>query len=233
MRTLIIVPAFNEEKNIPIVLEDLRENRVDADVLVVNDGSTDGTSAAARAGGASVVDLPLNLGIGGAMQTGFLYTRRGEYDAAVQFDGDAQHRADQLDLILKPLEAGEADLVVGSRFLTGGEAEGFKSSAPRLAGIRLFAWVLSALTGWRLTDTTSGFRAYGRRSIGLFSGYYPDDYPEVEALLILKKNGMKVKEVPVLMRERQWGKSSITPLRSVYYMVKVMLAVLIGSFRGR
>jgi glycosyltransferase involved in cell wall biosynthesis len=231
MRTLVIVPAFNEEKNIPPVIEDLRKHVGGTDILVINDGSTDGTSEAARREGAMVVDLPMNIGIGGAVQTGFRYAHMEGYDVAVQFDGDGQHRADQLGIIIKPVVEGEADVVVGSRFLDKGVEEGYRTSFWRMAGIRLFSMVLTALTGLRISDTTSGFRAYNRRVIELFSESYPDDYPEVEAFIILYKNGMKVKEMPVLMRKRLWGKSSITPPRAVYYMVKVMLAVLLGSGR--
>jgi glycosyltransferase involved in cell wall biosynthesis len=231
MKALVIVPAFNEEKNIPPVIEDLRKHVGETDILVVNDGSTDGTSGAARREGAMVVDLPMNIGIGGAVQTGFRYAHMEGYDVAVQFDGDGQHRADQLGIIIKPVVEGEADVVVGSRFLDEGVEEGYRTSFWRMAGIRLFSMVLTALTGLRISDTTSGFRAYGSRVIELFSESYPDDYPEVEAFIILYKKGMKVKEMPVLMRKRLWGKSSITPPRAVYYMVKVMLAVLLGSGR--
>lgn len=228
MKVLVAVPAYNEEGNIPLVMEDLREHIPEADVLVVNDGSTDGTSAAARRAGAMVVDLPVNLGIGGAVQTGFRYALRGGYDVMVQFDGDGQHRADQMGVILRPVLEGEADVAVGSRFLSG-SAEGYKTSRWRMAGIRLFSYVLAALTGLRVMDTTSGFRAYGRKAIGLFSENYPDDYPEVEALITLYKNGLRVVESPVLMKKRLWGRSSITPPRAAYYMVKVMLAVLLGA----
>jgi glycosyltransferase involved in cell wall biosynthesis len=233
MRTLVVVPAFNEEKNIPLVIEDLGKHGKEADVLVVNDGSTDGTSGAARRGGVRVADLPVNLGIGGAVQTGFRYARMEGYDIVVQFDGDGQHRADQLGIVLKPIIDGEADVAVGSRFLSGEGCEGYKTSLWRHAGIRLFSVVLSVLTGLRITDATSGFRAYGKRAVELFSKHYPEDYPEVEAFIILYRNRMRVKEVPVLMKKRLWGESSITPPRAVYYMVKVMLAVLLGTFGRR
>jgi hypothetical protein len=232
VKTLVIVPAYNEERNIPIVIEELRAHLPGAEVLVVNDGSRDATADVARAGGATVLDLPMNLGIGGAMQAGFVYAHRGGFEAAVQFDGDAQHRGDQLRLILGPLEEGHADVIVGSRFVAGGPGGNYRPPLLRRVGIRLFARVLSALTGWPLTDTTSGFRAYGARAIALFAESYPEDYPEVEALLMLKKAGLAAGEVPVLMRERPWGTSSITPFRSIYYTVKVLLAVFIGSLRA-
>jgi hypothetical protein len=146
----------------------------------------------------------------------------------VQFDGDGQHRADQAGAILRPVVEGEADMAVGSRFLAG-SAEGYKSSPWRMAGIRLFSHMLAALTGLKVMDTTSGFRAYGRKAIELFSESYPEDYPEVEALITLYKSGLRVLEAPVLMRKRLWGRSSITPPRAAYYMVKVLLAMLLGG----
>lgn len=222
MKTLVIVPAYNEEGNIASVIAELRANGV-ADILVVNDGSTDRTSEIAHATGAMVADLPLNLGIGGAVQTGLIFAQEQGYEAAAQFDGDGQHRADQIGLIVGPIMRGEADLVVGSRFMesTGG---GYKVPLARNLGIR----VLRATLGGEFTDPTSGFRAFGKRAILRFSASYPEDYPEVEVLAETRKLGLRGMEVQVKMRQRAWGKSSIMP---VYYMVKVLLALAVRAGR--
>lgn len=227
MRVLVIVPAYNEEGNLPDVLHDLADSGFD--VLVVNDGSLDRTSAVARANGARVADLPLNLGIGGAVQTGLLHARDHGYDVAVQFDGDGQHRADQIALILDPIRDG-ADIVIGSRFLAPMEG-GYKVPLMRRLGIWMLSSLLSLVCGTRITDGTSGFRAMGRRAISVFAGDYPEDYPEVEAVIMARRLGLEVKEVPVMMRERQGGQSSITPMYAVYYMVKVFLAILVRMGR--
>ncbi|MDP2168741.1 MAG: glycosyltransferase family 2 protein [Thermodesulfovibrionales bacterium] len=223
MSVLVIIPAYNEEGNLPIVFQDLSSNFSSADFLVINDGSTDGTREAAEAHGAELIDLPYNLGIGAAMQTGFMFAFKAGYDVAIQFDGDGQHRADEIENILRPVLDGSADMAVGSRFLG---KSGYKVPVLRRAGIKIFSSILTFMTGIRFTDATSGFRAYGKRAIEMFSKYYPDDYPEVEAILLLHRNGIKVVEVPSEMRQRPSGKSSITFLRAVYYMVKVPLAVL-------
>lgn len=230
MRPLVIVPAYNEEESLPSVVRDLWDNFTDADIIVINDGSADQTSEVARSLGARVIDLPYNLGIGGAMQTGFLYAMEHGYEVAVQFDGDGQHRADEIPKILASVTTGSADMAIGSRFLGAGEP--YDVPFARRLGIRLFAFVQSRLTGLRLTDTTSGFRAYGKKAIETFADYYPDDYPEVEAIAILVSRGLGVVEVPALMRPRAKGRSSITPLRAVYYMVKVLISVFVGHRPG-
>ncbi len=230
MKTLAIVPAYNEEETVGAVILSLKERLPALDIIVVNDGSTDGTSEkAAATKRALVVDLPCNLGIGGAVQTGFLYAVREGYEAAFQFDGDGQHLASEVDKILAPILAGEADVVIGSRFLQGNE--GFRSTFTRRAGIRLFQWVNSLLTGQRITDNTSGFRAYNRKALIFLSRYYPSDYPEPEAVILLGRNGFRLKEVPVEMQERTSGRSSITAFRSLYYMVKVLLAIFVTAMR--
>lgn len=230
MKILAIVPAYNEEETIGAVILSLKERMPALDILVVNDGSTDRTSEkAAGTKKALVVDLPCNLGIGGAVQTGFLYAIREGYDVAFQFDGDGQHLAAEADKILAPILAGEVDVVIGSRFLGGNG--GFRSTFTRRMGIRLFQWVNSLLTGQRITDNTSGFRAYNRKALTFLSRYYPSDYPEPEAVILLGRSGFRLKEVPVEMRERATGRSSITAFRSLYYMVKVLLAIFVTALR--
>jgi glycosyltransferase involved in cell wall biosynthesis len=228
MKILVIVPAYNEENSIGGVISDLMANFPGGDILVVNDGSQDGTSEIARKLGAKVIDLPYNLGIGGAMQVGFLHALRENYDAAVQFDGDGQHRADQIVKILGPWQSDGADLVVGSRFLSD---EGFTSSFQRRIGAKILSYVVSTLIAKRITDTTSGFRLYGRKTIHFFSDYYPEDYPEVETLILAHKKGLRMAEVPSRLEPRTAGKSSITTIRAVYYMIKVLLAIFVDLLK--
>src|SRR4051794_21328254 len=225
---IAIVPALNEEEAVGRVIDEIRAFDPGFDIVVVDDGSTDRTAGIAVDRGAHVLRLPFNLGIGGAMQTGFRYAFEHGYDVAVQVDGDGQHDPTELPKILGPVVSGRADLVVGTRF--GGDGE-FRSTAIRRVGIRVFAWTVSRIVGQRVTDTTSGFRAIGRRGIALFAADYPHDYPEVEATVMVAKARLRLEEVPVAMRERAGGRSSITALRSVYYMVKVLLALFIGLFR--
>jgi glycosyltransferase involved in cell wall biosynthesis len=228
LKRMAIVPAMNEEASVGRVVEELKEFDPGMDVIVVDDGSVDRTAGIAGDRGAHVLRLPFNLGIGGAMQTGFRFAFENGYDVAVQVDGDGQHDPTELPKILGPVVSGEADLVVGTRF--GGEGE-FRSTAIRRIGIRVFAWTVSRIVGQKVTDTTSGFRAVGRRGIALFAVDYPHDYPEVEATVMVAKARLRLLEVPVSMRERAGGRSSITALRSVYYMVKVLLALFVGMFR--
>jgi hypothetical protein len=229
MKILVVVPAYNEENSIGGVISDLMANFPGGDILVVNDGSRDRTSEIARKLGAKVIDLPYNLGIGGAMQTGFRYALKGGYDAAIQFDGDGQHRADEIPKILVPYQRGDADLVVGSRFLSEG---GFTSSIQRKLGSKILSFVVSSLIGKRLTDTTSGFRLYGIKTIEFFSALYPEDYPEVEALILAHKKGLRVSEVPAEIDARKSGRSSITAARAGYYMVKVLLAIFVDLLKS-
>jgi len=229
MRRLAIMPAFNEEGSIGAVIDEIRAFDPDLKIVVVDDGSGDRTSEIARSRGVHVVTLPFNLGIGAAVQTGFRFARANNFDLAVQIDADGQHDPGELPAVLAPLLAGEADFVVGSRF-TGDRA--FRSSFVRRLGIRLFALIVSAIARQRLTDTTSGFRAVNRRGIALFAADYPHDYPEVETTVMVVKHRLRVKEVPVRMRERASGRSSITALRSVYYIFKVLLALFIDLFRS-
>ena len=228
MKILVIVPAYNEEGCISGVIEDLRNVFPQGDILVVNDGSMDLTSEKAKLLGVNVIDLPYNVGIGGAMQTGFLYALREGYDVALQFDGDGQHHADQIKKILKPFLSNSADLVVGSRFLSEG---GFTSSVPRRIGSKILSFVVSTFIRQKITDTTSGFRVYGRKALEFFGSIYPEDYPEVEAFILAHKKGLRIKEVPSEIGARTGGKSSITFSQAVYYMVKVMLAILVDLIK--
>ena len=229
LRRVAIVPALNEEVAIPGVIDELRGFDPGMDVVVVDDGSVDRTAAVAAAKGVRVLRLPFNLGIGGAVQTGFRFAFENGYDLAVRIDGDGQHDPSQLPLVLGPILRGEADIAVGSRFAGGGD--GYRSSRTRRIGIRLLAWVVSRIVGQRVTDTTSGFQALNREGIALFARDYPHDYPEVEATVMVFRHRLRLVEVPVAMRERGGGRSSITTLRSIYYMVKVLLAIFVGLFR--
>jgi glycosyltransferase involved in cell wall biosynthesis len=228
LRRVAIVPALNEERSIARVIAELRAFDPGLEIVVVSDGSTDRTAEVAEEHGAHALRLPFNLGIGGAVQTGFRYAHEEGFDVAVRVDGDGQHDAAQLGAVLAPVLAGEADVAVGSRFVG---TDGYRSSRSRRIGIRLLAWTVSRLVGQRVTDTTSGFQAVNRAGIALFARDYPHDYPEVEATVMVHRNKLRLVEVPVSMREREHGSSSITALRSVYYMVKVLLALGVGIFR--
>lgn len=227
-KRVAIVPAFNEAQNIGRVIDELHAFDGSFDVVVVSDGSTDATAEVARAHGARVLKLPFNLGIGGAVQTGFRYAWEQGYELAVRCDGDGQHDPSELPKVLAPVLAGDADIVVGSRF-TGDES--YRSSAARRIGIRILAAVVSLIAHQRVTDTTSGFQALNRKALALFAADYPHDYPEVEGIVMTVRHRLRLHEVPVRMREREHGRSSITALRSIYYMAKVLLALFVGLFR--
>ncbi|WP_410770547.1 glycosyltransferase family 2 protein [Fontibacillus sp. BL9] len=226
MKTLIIIPAYNEEGSIATVIRDIRLHVPEADVIVINDGSTDRTKQLAEQAGAKVLTLPYNVGIGGGMQTGYLYAQRMGYDIAVQMDADGQHPARELPKLIA--KAADNDLVIGSRYV---ETTSYRSSRLRRIGMLFFSGLVSLVTGQRFTDTTSGFRAAGRKVIELYADYYPIDYPEVESIVYLKRKGCRIAEVATEMHDRQAGKSSITPWKSVYYMIKVTLAVLMSAIR--
>jgi glycosyltransferase involved in cell wall biosynthesis len=228
MKTLVIIPAFNEEETLRGVILGIRSFLSQADILVVNDGSTDSTGVIAREEGVLVLEHPYNMGIGATMQTGFLYALNNGYNIAVQIDGDGQHDARFITSLIKPILDGQANLVIGTRYLSDG---GFKSTFLRKLGIRFFTAIIWIFTGKKITDSTSGFRAMDRKGIGLFSKEYPSDYPEVEALISAYKKGLHFQEIPVTMRNRQGGASSIGILSALYYMVKVTLSISIGSFR--
>lgn len=227
-RVLVIVPAYNEEANIESTVRSV----VDAgyDYVVINDGSKDSTLNVCKSNGINVLDLPQNLGIGGAVQAGHKYARRYGYDIDVQVDGDGQHDPKYIPMLVEEISSG-ADLVIGSRFLA--PLDGFKSTRLRRMGIKWLSFWLNLFTGRIITDPTSGFRASGPKAIDLFCENYPDDYPEPESIATLLKVGLTVSEVPVKMHERQGGVSSIGGLSSIYYMVKVSLAISIACLARR
>jgi glycosyltransferase involved in cell wall biosynthesis len=227
-RRIAIVPALNEQETIGRVIDEIRAFDPGFEIVVVDDGSADRTAVVAEARGAHVLALPFNLGIGGAVQTGYQYARDNGFELAVQIDGDGQHNAQEVERLVGPILEGRADMVVGTRFVEGG---GYRGTHLRRVGIHLFAALVSLIVRQRVTDTTSGFRAVNRRGIRLFAADYPRDYPEVEATVLFSRHGLKMVEVPVVMRIREEGNSSITTLRSVYYMVKVLLALFVGLFR--
>jgi glycosyltransferase involved in cell wall biosynthesis len=229
-RFLAVVPAYNEAGVVRSVVQALHDRAPRFDVLVIDDGSTDETGDCARAAGARVLRLPFNLGIGGAVQAGFVYALERGYDYAAQVDGDGQHDPAELaKLVETMLTDPSVDMVCGSRFLT--DDHRYPAPVSRRAGIHLFAFALTRILGQRITDPTSGFRLFNRRSIGLFARDYPHDYPEVEAVLMVHAHRLAMTEVPVRMLTRGHGRSSITKPRSVYYMVKVSLALLMGLLR--
>ena len=231
-KVLIVIPCYNEEASLPSVLKELQQtvlpDNYQLDVLVVNDCSKDSTSIVARNGKAIVIDLPVNLGIGGAVQTGILYARNNGYDIAIQLDGDGQHPPKELGkLVSYHIESG-ANIVIGSRFL---EKEGFQSSFARRLGIKYFHWVNRLMTGLHIYDSTSGFRLFDRAAIKVAAMNYPDEYPEPESLVVFSKAGLKIAEVPVVMSARLGGQSSIRHFGSLYYCIKVSLAMLFSFIR--
>jgi glycosyltransferase involved in cell wall biosynthesis len=229
LKILVIIPAYNEEKSIAAVIDSVKNNLPQSTVLVVNDGSKDNTSKNAGNSGALVIDLPFNLGIGGAMQTGYLYALQNKFDLAVQVDADGQHDPCYLRDLIIPVINGIADMCIGSRYVS---KTSYKSSVYRRFGMMFFSNLIYILTGQRIKDTTSGFRAVNRKIIEYFAHHYPTDYPEVDVLVKLFRKKFKVVEVPVEMKERNAGRSSITPMRSVYYMIKVSLSLFIGAIRS-
>jgi glycosyltransferase involved in cell wall biosynthesis len=229
-KVLIIIPAYNEEASIEKVIKGVSLEVPQADVLVVNDGSNDFTSERAWQSGAIVLDLPFNLGIGGAMQAGYKYANEKGYEIAIQVDGDGQHDPKEIPQLMEVLEKKEADMAVGSRFV--GETS-YKGSTMRKVGISVLSNAISILIRQKVTDPTSGFRAANRRAIQLFVHNYPQDYPEPEVLVLLSRCGLKIKEVPATVYQREFGESSITKIRSIYYMVKVLLAIFVDCFKER
>jgi glycosyltransferase involved in cell wall biosynthesis len=228
LRRIAVVPALNEADSIARVIAEIRAADRGFDVIVVDDGSKDRTAERALAAGAHVVQLPYNLGIGGAVQTGLQYARDEGFDVAVQVDADAQHDPQEIERLLEPIVDGSADLVIGSRFLGTGN---YEPPVSRLLGIKLLARLVSLIVRQRVTDTTSGFRAMNKRAIQLFAADYPHDYPEVEATVLVFRHRLRMVEVPVQMRMRTSGSSSIRFHRSAYYMLKVILALFVGLFR--
>jgi glycosyltransferase involved in cell wall biosynthesis len=229
-KILAIVPAFNECGNIGRTVAEIRRLH-SLEVLVIDDGSRDATAQEAAGHGGMVVSLPFNLGIGAAVQTGFKYAQTHGYDIAVQIDGDGQHDASFVDKLIGPILHDEADMTVGSRFLEGSGR--WRSSKARRVGIGFFVHLINLLTGTRISDPTSGFRAYNKKMITLFADYYPYDFPEPEAIVLARQARARIVEVPVAMRERQAGSSSIRYFKTLYYMVKVTLAIVLQMIRHK
>ena len=227
MKKLIIIPAYNEESNIEKTVTAIQKNAQGFDYVIINDCSGDSTRQICEARGYNIVNLPINLGIGGAVQTGYKYALEHGYDVAVQVDGDGQHDPEFLSVMAQHLMDNGLDMVIGSRFI---EKEGFQSSKLRRIGIIFFTKLIKILTGTLITDPTSGLRMIGRNAMALFAADYPRDYPEPESVVAVIQRGMKVEEIPVVMKERE-GVSSISLKKSVYYMIKVTLAIMIERIR--
>lgn len=235
MRCLLIIPAYNEAENIEKVVDNIIQNYSGYDYIIVNDGSTDETEEICIRNNYCFVSHPINLGIGGAVQTGYRYALKNHYDIAVQIDGDGQHDISYVEELIEPLIKGEADIAIGSRFIT---REGFQSSASRRAGIFFLSKLIQCLCLKRVKDVTSGFRAVNKNYIRIYADNYPSDYPEPESIVSALIHGGIVREIPVIMKERTSGKSSINLYKSVYYMIKVTLAILVcrisfGIRRGK
>lgn len=228
MKSIVIIPAYNEEKSIVKTVQDICEHAPEFDYVVVNDCSTDHTLSVCREHHLHVLNLPINLGIGGAVQTGFLYAYKKGYDFAIQFDGDGQHDAKYLHKMRDYMIEHDVDMLISSRFL---EKEGFQSTGMRRFGIRYFSILIKLLTGQKITDPTSGMRMINRDILAMYSESYPKDYPEPESVVTIINCKKKVMEYPVIMRKRMEGTSSISPLKSVYYMIKVTLAILFEMLR--
>ncbi len=230
MKVLMIIPAYNEEQNIEntirkiIKYNDESINKID--YIIINDGSTDDTKQICAKNNYNTINLIHNLGIGGAVQTGYKYALKNNYDVAIQFDGDGQHDENYIDSLVKEITGG-TNFVIGSRFVSN--LSEFKSSSTRRIGIKILSILIKICTGKRIFDPTSGFRAADKKVIELFANHYPTEYPEPESTTELIKKGLKVKEIPVKMHEREFGNSSIKPLKSVYYMFSVCLSIIIAS----
>ncbi len=224
MKVLVIIPCYNEAKNICSVVDNLKATCPEVDYVVINDCSTDASAAILRQHGYNYLDLPVNLGIGGGVQCGYRYARDNGYDIAVQMDGDGQHDPAYLNDVIQPVAEGNLDMCIGSRFIM---KEGFQTSFMRRLGIRFLSGLIHLLTGNRVLDVTSGFRACNRELISIFADHYAVDYPEPEAILRSVVSGYRVGEVPVVMKERKNGVSSINAFKSVYFMIKVSLALVI------
>jgi glycosyltransferase involved in cell wall biosynthesis len=235
VRTLVFIPAWNEEDALPGVIADVRKSIPGADLLVVDDGSTDATAERAREAGALVASLPFNQGLGAALQTGYLYALRGGYDVCAHLDADGQHPPEEVARLLAEVEADRADLVIGSRYHAGAVASSgdYKASFSRRIGISVFRFFLTLATRQRFTDTTSGMRAANRRVMALFSQHYSPDFAEIESLQLAVRQGLRVEELPVRMLERAGGSSFLTPLRSAFFIFKGLVVLLVGQFRPR
>jgi glycosyltransferase involved in cell wall biosynthesis len=238
VRTLVFIPAWNEEASVATVIEELGQVLPEADVLVVDDGSSDATAERAREAGALVAPLPFNQGLGAALQTGYLYALREGYECCAHLDADGQHPADEVARLLAEVHADRADLVIGSRYRDGGRGNAgdggdYRPTLSRRIGISLFRFFLTLATRQRFTDTTSGMRAANRRVMALFSEHYSPDFAEIESLQLAVREGLRVEEVPVRMLERVGGTSFLTPLRSAFFIFKGLVVLLVGQFRPR
>ncbi len=231
VKTLIIVPAYNEEGSIVKTVNEILDLGGSLSVVVVNDGSTDNTAREARTTRAYVISLPFNLGIGGAVQTGFKFAQQNGFDLAVQVDGDGQHDINFLKRLIEPVINNEADMSIGSRFIP--PFLGYQSSFVRRIGINFFARLISVITQYKVTDPTSGFRAYNKKMIALFAKYYPHDFPEPEAIVVAGRYRARIVEVPVVMRKRFSGNSSIRYFKTLYYMIKVTIAIILGRMKQK
>ncbi len=229
-KILMIIPAYNEAQNIEGTINSIQQHNSNKyDILIINDGSTDETEKIVRnIPNVELLNLKVNLGIGGAVQTGFKYAHKYDYQIAIQFDGDGQHNAEEIEKLIAKVQNDGFDMVIGSRFI---DKQGFQSTIMRRLGIIIFEVLNSVLIGQRISDNTSGFRAYSKRAIDYLSKNYPQDYPEPETVIILAKKGFRITEVPVIMNDRQGGVSSINGMKSMYYMVKVILSILITTLR--
>jgi len=227
-KKILIIPAYNEEDNLVSLIADIKQFAPDFDYVIINDCSTDDTLKVCLENNFNVLSLAVNLGIGGAVQTGFKYAYNHNYEIAVQLDGDGQHDPRYLKHIVDKIESGEADICIGSRFITN---EGFQSSTARRIGIRYFRFLIKLVSKVDIKDSTSGFRAVNRKVLKCFSNYYPHDYPEPEAIVIARREKFIILEVPVQMLERRTGVSSINFIKTYYYMIIVSLAIIIARFR--
>ncbi|MFN8162591.1 MAG: glycosyltransferase family 2 protein [Solirubrobacterales bacterium] len=235
MRTLVFIPAWNEAASIAEVIADVRESLPEADILVVDDGSTDATTVRARGCGVLVASLPFNQGLGAALQTGYLYALREGYDFCAHLDADGQHPAAEVARLLQEVQTGRVDLVIGSRYHASAEAESddYRPTISRRIGTSVFRFFLTLATRQRFTDTTSGMRAANRRVMSLFSENYSPDFAEIESLQLAVREGLRVEEVPVRMLERSGGSSFLTPVRSAFFIFKGIVVLLVGQFRPR
>jgi glycosyltransferase involved in cell wall biosynthesis len=236
VRTLVFIPAWNEEASLAAVVADVRAHLAGADILVVDDGSTDATTARARECGVLVATLPFNQGLGAALQTGYLYALREGYDCCAHLDADGQHPAAEVARLLAEVEADRADLVIGSRYRdpeAAIESDDYRPTFSRRIGTSVFRFFLTLATRQRFTDTTSGMRAANRRVMSLFSENYSPDFAEIESLQLAVREGLRVEEVPVRMLERAGGSSFLTPLRSAFFIFKGVVVLLVGQFRPR
>lgn len=230
MRICIIIPAYNEAASLAHVIQGIRAAAPQATLVVINDASRDATAEIAQTMGVLVINLPINLGIGGAMQTGFLYAVRHQYDIAMQVDGDGQHDPRFIPALLEVLDRDEADMVIGSRFL---QPVGYRASFMRLFGIRFFAWLIGIVSNKRIFDATSGFRAYNRQALQIVAQHYPSDFPEPESIVMMLRNGFRIREVPVVMQQRQGGVSSVRPAKGAYFVASNAVAIVISAFKKR